>query len=447
MGNKRNKKKLTNLSEVTTTRNKFMCFGCLDGELDLNEFEMFQHKELEVALCDSCYDTHGAERWHVAGDWLLRDDGNKCQFCQICGEGGTLLPCDSCSLSYCTSCLGFWMGKEALDEVLNDDTITFDCFICMKDKDIDMCDKKFPNYKSFREATTKYGKYQAVIRGKTIEEDIKADLKSVKKIKKFKCFCCFELKTFTRNDKLKLHSKFNTVTCDECHVQLNQDDWTYTNDGKSDYCVVTGTDKGGDIFACDTPGCENVFCQAVLNNWLTFKEYEILTNDDDAQFFCFICNPDQGHYKKFLKETQSYLNAFDGEEFKLGEQSERNLRREQEIRKKKQEAKKIETEKSSSKRKRRSSSKMPVEEEEFDSEEGVSAPKTRNVSINFTQQDSDMESDPETDYLKPNGEQAEVPTEKEAKNYLVDRIKSGAFSKKYHQTKAYKKILKFAKNM
>merc|ERR1712066_801073 len=105
-------------------------------------------------------------------------------------------------------------------------------------------------------------------------------------------------------------------------------------------------------------------------------------------------------------------------------------------RKKKQElkAKKLEKEQSSSsKRKRRSTSKRSVgEEDDSESDEGVSAPKTRNVNIDFSMEDSDIASDPEIDYVNQNGEQEEVPTEKEAAKYFFDRIKSGAFAKKYH---------------
>jgi hypothetical protein len=454
MGSK-NKKRKSSCSQITTARNKFMCFACLDGDLDISEFEMFQHKDLDVSLCDTCYDTHGAEKWHNAGDWKLRDENNKCQFCEICGEGGTLLPCDNCSLSYCTSCLKYWLGEEKLQNILDDDTFEFNCFVCLKKGgDQGKLDATFPQYKKFREATVRYGNSQVNVRSHQIEEDIKEDLKSKKKVKQFKCYSCFDVKEFTAKTKLTTHAKFNTITCADCHHQLSQDDWTYTDQGKSEYCVLTGTDQGGDeIFVCDTQGCENVFCEMVLKHWLTKPEFDLIMNDEDAEFHCFICNPDQGNYKKFIKESENYMNAFKkDEDFTLGDETVRKLKKIEDQKRKKKEEKRVREERSSSKSSSRSSRKRAAQEDfmEDDSDEEMSAPKTRNLNLSFTEDNSEIESDPETDYLKANGDAkpvATVPTEKEAASYILSRVQSGAFNKKYHATEAYEKILKYAQDL
>lgn len=459
MGSKSKKRKST-CSQITTGRNKFMCFACLDGDLDISEFEMFVHKDLDVSLCDTCYDTHGAEKWHNAGDWKLRDENNKCQFCEICGEGGTLLPCDGCSLSYCTSCLKYWLGEEKLKNILDDDTFEFNCFVCLKkDGDQQKLDAAFPQYKKFREATKKYGNSQTNVRTNQIEEDIKDELKNSKiKTKRFKCFSCFDVKDFTAKTKLTTHSKFNTTTCHDCNHQLMQDDWSYTNEGKSEFCVLTGTDQGGDeIFVCDTKGCENVFCEMVLKHWLTKPEFDLIMTDEDAEFYCFTCNPDQGNYKKFVKESENFMNAFAtaDADFKLGDESERKLKKSKKnreenlkIREEASTSSSVSSSKTSSKRNSRKRA-APVEDK-YDSDEEMSAPKTRNLNISFAEQNSEIESDPETDYVKANGDAkpvAAVPTEEEAAAYILSRIQSGAFNKKYHGTEAYEKILKHAQNM
>merc|ERR1712127_727184 len=104
---------------------------------------------------------------------------------------------------------------------------------------------------------------------------------------------------------------------------------TYTDQGKSEYCVLTGTDQGGDeIFVCDTQGCENVFCEMVLKHWLTKPEFDLIMNDEDAEFHCFVCNPDQGNFKKFIKESENYMNAFkEDADFTLGDETERKLKK------------------------------------------------------------------------------------------------------------------------
>jgi len=450
MGSK-NKKRKSTCSQITNARNKFMCFACLDGDLDINEFEMFQHKDLEVSLCDTCYDTHGAEKWHNAGDWKLRDENNKCQFCEICGEGGTLLPCDKCSLSYCTSCLKYWLGEEKLQNILDDDTFEFNCFVCLKKEgDQGKLDAAFPQYKKFREATVKYGNSQVNVRSHQIEEDIKDELKSKMKVKRFKCFSCFDVKDFTAKTKMTVHAKFNTTTCGDCHHQLSQDDWTYTDEGKSEFCVLTGTDQGGDeIFVCDTQGCENVFCEMVLKHWLTKPEFDLIMNNEDAEFHCFVCNPDQGNYKKFLKDSENYINGFalEDADFKPSDESERKLKKIEDQKRKRKEEKKLQEQSSSSSK--RSSRKRAAEVED-DSDEEMSVPKTRNLKLSFTEDNSEIESDPETDYTKANGDAkpvAAVPTEKEAASYILSRVQSGAFNKKYHATKAYEKIFKYAQDL
>ena len=138
-------------------------------------------------------------------------------------------------------------------------------------------------------------------------------------------------------------------------------------------------------------------------------------------------------------------------EFKMGENFERKIRMKKQLKLKRQERVQLLQNRQKVSQSRRPLRKRKIENQLSDEEEEeakVSAPKTRNICMNFAEEDTDIESDPDTDYVKPNRETSEkLPTEKEAVKYLLDRIKSGAFNKKYHSSKAYQKILKLAKSL
>lgn len=118
---------------------------------------MTKHQTLHVAICDNCKEQHMSEnKWHDSKEWTERDDKGKCIYCEICGEGGTLLPCDMCEFSYCTNkCLKTWMGDRKLEELLEDEKITFECFHCLHKKRPDAISTTFPNYEKFLKQTEK----------------------------------------------------------------------------------------------------------------------------------------------------------------------------------------------------------------------------------------------------------------------------------------------------
>merc|ERR1712039_1067883 len=113
--------------------NTFQCFICQDESLNRDDYKMCSHNSLKVTICDSCNDQHCTDgKWHSSREWKERDDNGKCIYCEICGEGGTLLPCDNCSFSYCTNkCLVNWLGEKQLNELLEDESIEFFCFNCV----------------------------------------------------------------------------------------------------------------------------------------------------------------------------------------------------------------------------------------------------------------------------------------------------------------------------
>merc|ERR1739847_214089 len=102
------------------------------------------------------------------------------------------------------------MGEKEMNEILDDDAVSFKCFVCLAG-DESKIKSKFPVYQKLRDATKKYTEMQEDIRAKTLEDDIKDDLKSKKRTKKFKCFSCFEVQDFTAKTKINLHEKFNTA--------------------------------------------------------------------------------------------------------------------------------------------------------------------------------------------------------------------------------------------
>ena len=89
------------MGKKSKSANSFQCFVCQESNLDRNDYNICEHDSLKVTMCDSCNEPHSSDgKWHSTKEWKERDDKGKCIYCEICGEGGTLLPCDDCSFSY-----------------------------------------------------------------------------------------------------------------------------------------------------------------------------------------------------------------------------------------------------------------------------------------------------------------------------------------------------------
>ena len=123
------------MGKKSKSANSFQCFVCQESNLDRNDYNICEHDSLKVTMCDSCNEPHSSDgKWHSTKEWKERDDKGKCIYCEICGEGGTLLPCDDCSFSYCTNkCLLNWLGEKVLNDLLEDENIPFKCFACVSE--------------------------------------------------------------------------------------------------------------------------------------------------------------------------------------------------------------------------------------------------------------------------------------------------------------------------
>ena len=56
------------------------------------------------------------------------EDGSEI-YCTLCGDGGTLVCCDTCDKSFCRSCITRTTGKSYLKKILSSDT-DWNCFMC-----------------------------------------------------------------------------------------------------------------------------------------------------------------------------------------------------------------------------------------------------------------------------------------------------------------------------
>jgi len=305
----------------------YKCHICHDDEVDLQKHEVYCHESLHVSICPKCRNNHvHSSKWHCTPEWTDFDDRGKCIYCQICGEGGTLMCCDNakCSHSYCLSCLKFWLGQSQLDEFLADDKLHFSCFVCTYKEGASGLNRIYPVYSKFikdSEKSFEDNKYIDRTPKKKVESKIdkisengqvsgnkaKRNGSIIPIEQEFTCFSCFEKHKYSKAKMPKLHKKFKVTMCDACYKFLLADDWTFT-DGKSDFCVISG--DGGEIISCDSKDCTNSFDVSILKKWMEKKELKVLLDDDEAQFKCFSCNPGIGKYKTYLDQTATFMNAF-----------------------------------------------------------------------------------------------------------------------------------------
>lgn len=274
--------------DVTWRKSHFQCFCCFDKDIELTNYEMFIHEELNIAACDSCANGHFDEendKWHGSKYWQEFDENGKCMYCTICAEGGTLMACDmkNCQKSYCLDCLGKWIGQERLDNFVENEDETFCCFFCFDNKarreeitDDDsgvferIDDEMFKRFKRFQKATKSYAKQKDKIDDEDRDIRLNKSLKSNEKTKHFFCYSCFSKCEFSKTCMPDYHPRMKVLLCADCH------DFLDINGGHDpdEYCFISG--EGGELIDCDNEGCTKTWSTEVLRNWLGYKQTEDL---------------------------------------------------------------------------------------------------------------------------------------------------------------------------
>ena len=215
---------------------KFTCHACHDSTLNMETTKVFEHKSLLVTLCEKCKCNHYTKnQWHTAEEWTDVDERGKCIYCEICGEGGTLMCCDKqeCKHSYCLSCLEMWLTKSVLDHYLADDTLIFDCFVCLMKKGDAELKGKFPVAYKYKQESEKF-----LEQYKQVKEKAKQKSKEAKKVaatnnkkspkakqvvKEFRCYSCFKKHDFTVKKMPKLHKLLNVAIFGGCFYVLSKE--------------------------------------------------------------------------------------------------------------------------------------------------------------------------------------------------------------------------------
>ncbi|KAM7540098.1 hypothetical protein Aperf_G00000036489 [Anoplocephala perfoliata] len=125
---------------------------CTSCAVRISPFACAVHPHLSVILCKKCLKFYGK------GEFAKDADG-KDENCRWCGDGGDLICCDSCSNTFCKSCIKRNLGRTFLQNIenLNDDD-SWNCLICNSSVLVPLqqeCMEVFERVKSLNEQARK----------------------------------------------------------------------------------------------------------------------------------------------------------------------------------------------------------------------------------------------------------------------------------------------------
>ncbi|EEC12932.1 conserved hypothetical protein [Ixodes scapularis] len=104
---------------ITTLR--VMCTACGEQVNHFDPKKVLIHKHLKVILCRNCYKRYG--------DGIFQKDSSGAdEYCRWCAEGGSLVVCDSCSRSFCKSCIRRNLSRKELGRITSLDV--WNCYVC-----------------------------------------------------------------------------------------------------------------------------------------------------------------------------------------------------------------------------------------------------------------------------------------------------------------------------
>lgn len=213
-----------------------------------------------------------------------------------------------------------WLGKEKLDEFVENENNYFCCFYCINDesntskikslKEKDKLDEEvYKSYKRYQKSTKSYFNQKDKIDDEDRDLKLQKSLKSNNKTKEFFCYACNCKTEFTKNMMPMFHPKFKVVICADCHEFIENDGQDYDPD---EFCFLSG--EGGELITCDLENCNKSWSLDVIKKWLGCKETNKLLDDEEEKFTCFCCDNGQGRCPKFLKQSEDIMSAFKRED-------------------------------------------------------------------------------------------------------------------------------------
>jgi hypothetical protein len=101
---------------------KKFCTACSIDAVEGTEVVLVDHPLLKVPVCTRCLGIYSL------GEFVVLDPSGNESFCRWCGDGGNLIGCDSCFLSFCEDCIDRNFGRSVLNDIIA--VSRWECFVC-----------------------------------------------------------------------------------------------------------------------------------------------------------------------------------------------------------------------------------------------------------------------------------------------------------------------------